>query len=292
MAQDLLSIMDLSPYTGACFVLTTKHHKSLAVAPAFERILKASVIEYVVDTDLLGTFSGEVERVGSALECARKKCELGVKSAGADFALSSEGSFGRHPMAPFLPADKEILYFIDNRKRFSLHESIFSTDTNYKMTSVTFFDDAMLFAEQALFPSHALIVRPSRLEENGAIFKGIQNKADLQEAFIQCRKQSAEDGVWIETDMRANFNPTRMKTIEHLAEKMAKRLSSLCPRCEAPGWGMVGSKPGLPCEGCGMPTHEVKSDVYCCAKCGYKELHNFPKGKSKASMAQCAYCNP
>lgn len=48
-----------SVYTNSCIVLTTKHAKSIAIAPPFEDKLGASVLEYVVDTDKLGTFSGE-----------------------------------------------------------------------------------------------------------------------------------------------------------------------------------------------------------------------------------------
>lgn len=60
-----------SSYAGACIVLTTKHHKSIGIALVFERILGAGVLEYVADTDMLDTFSGEVERKGSALECVK-----------------------------------------------------------------------------------------------------------------------------------------------------------------------------------------------------------------------------
>lgn len=66
-----------SPYFGCCIILPTKHQKSNAIAPVFDTVLQAGVLEYVVDTDLLGTFSGEIERKGTALECAQKKCEWG-----------------------------------------------------------------------------------------------------------------------------------------------------------------------------------------------------------------------
>ena len=64
-----------SAYAGSCIILTTKHAKSIAITPPFWAKLGASVIEYIADTDALGTFSGEVERQGSFLECARSKCE-------------------------------------------------------------------------------------------------------------------------------------------------------------------------------------------------------------------------
>ena len=66
MAEHALKLR--SAYAGSCFILTTKHAKSIAIAPPFWEKLEASVLEYVVDTDALGTFSGEVEREGNALE--------------------------------------------------------------------------------------------------------------------------------------------------------------------------------------------------------------------------------
>lgn len=74
MGQAEIKNESQSPYAGCCVVLTTKHHKSVALAPPFETILGAGMLEYVVDTDQLGTFSGEIKRKGSALETARKKC--------------------------------------------------------------------------------------------------------------------------------------------------------------------------------------------------------------------------
>jgi hypothetical protein len=98
-----------SPYLGQRIVLTTKHEKSLAIAPPFQEILGANVSECPFDTDLLGTFSGEVERVGSALDCVRNKCERGLDLLGGDLGIASEGSFGPHPYVPFIPGGQEIL---------------------------------------------------------------------------------------------------------------------------------------------------------------------------------------
>jgi hypothetical protein len=65
-------LKQFSIYAGKSFMLTTKHAKSIAIAPPFLDILDASVIEYIEDTDMLGTFSGEIKRQGNALECAKK----------------------------------------------------------------------------------------------------------------------------------------------------------------------------------------------------------------------------
>jgi len=54
-----------------------------------------------LDTDLLGTFSGEIERELSPMDAARQKCLLAMELTGADLAVASEGSFGAHPLLYF-----------------------------------------------------------------------------------------------------------------------------------------------------------------------------------------------
>jgi hypothetical protein len=88
-----------SSYSGSCIIIPTKHAKAQAIMKSFWDILGASVIEYAVDTDRLGTFTGEVERIGTALECAKRKCKWSLEMLGdsAEYLLASEGSFGPHP---------------------------------------------------------------------------------------------------------------------------------------------------------------------------------------------------
>ena len=49
-----------------------------------------------------------------------------------------------------------------------------------------------------------------------------------------------------------------MRVLRALSWKLAKRLQRLCPKCHAPGFGPIGERRGLPCEGCGQPTHWVR----------------------------------
>jgi hypothetical protein len=149
---------DPSPYFGKCVVMTTKHAKSIAVAPGFKGILGAAVVEYPVDTDALGTFSGGIERQGSALDCVRRKCELGMDLLNAEFGIASEGCFGPHPFIPFIPGGHEILYFIDRKRKFHLHASRLSEQTNYRMRAVDLFEPLQEFAAETQFPSRALVV--------------------------------------------------------------------------------------------------------------------------------------
>ena len=292
MATAAVKQRKLSPYAGKCIVLTTKHAKSIAIAPPFEEILGAGVLEHVVNTDELGTFSGEIERKGTALECAQKKCEWSIKSAKVDYALSSEGSFGTHPFIPFIPSNREILYFIDKKRKFHLHVTDLYTETNYQMGEFSSVEEVKAMAKKALFPSHALIIRTAMGYSDGPVFKGVMNEADLEAAVQECLETSHEHKIWVETDMRAHVNPTRMEMIGRLAKTLAERLNCLCPSCYTPGWGRVDIEGGLPCGWCGTPTDEIKAEIYGCAKCRHKETKSPPHGKDAAEPSCCPICNP
>ena len=74
--------------------MATKHDKGKLVAQPFKDILDMTVQEVLVDTDVLGTFAGEIERVGTPQETTVKKAQLGIEATGNPYALASEGSVG------------------------------------------------------------------------------------------------------------------------------------------------------------------------------------------------------
>ena len=283
-----------SPYAGACFILTTKHAKSVAIAPPFWKNLGVTTIEYVADTDTLGTFSGERARTQDALSCARTKCEWAFSQLGGDvaYALASEASFGPHPFMPFLSCHTETLYFIDKRRDFHLFVHDVTQDTNFASKKVAHLPELLAFAQRVNFPSHSLIVRPNISEELLMIFKGIDDYPFLEQAFWKCKAASDDGYVLVETDMRASCNPTRMGVIARLAENLSTRLASLCPACDAPGWGRVGEERGLPCGFCGSETDFIQSVTYGCVKCAYTEKHGRPDDIKETPPMYCNVCNP
>lgn len=281
-----------SHYKQSKFYLATKHKKSLALAKAFKDILDVEIIEHNIDTDLLGTFSGEIERQDSPIDTARKKCLISIKDLDAQFALASEGSFSPHPLIPFLSSDHEILYFIDRINNFEIHLSEISMETNFNKQEIYDIDELFKFAQKALFPSHGLIL--SSLDSNNQkyIFKELENINDLETAFQKCLSHSCLKKVLVETDMRAHKNPTRMKIIENLGKKLALRLLEPCPECFTPGWGKIDIELGLPCESCLLPTNEIKSEIFTCPKCTHKEYLPPTHQKKFAEPRFCPICNP
>lgn len=279
-------------YKNSSISFATKHKKEDVVYPKFRELLGVTLIVPCVDTDKLGTFSGEIERTGHALEVAEKKAILGMKATGFSFGLASEGSFCPHPYIPFIASNQEILLFIDKERDFKLHESMVSQKTNFCQKIISALDEAAPFLTTALFPSHGLIVRPNLWEDKSVIFKGIRTQEDLTKAFTECSLISADSKVWLETDMRANLNPSRMSVIGELAERLAKRLGCACPSCNSPGWGCTGMEKGLPCEYCGEPTELLAKSVFGCVKCEHKVIVPREDGVTKAEQQYCNFCNP
>ena len=291
MDKDGLKSMK-SLYFGCNIIVTTKHQKSRAISPSFFNTLNAHVNECVLDTDQLGTFCGDIERSGSAIECAKRKCEWGINVTKASYGLASEGSFGPSPFIPFIPCGKEIIYFIDKKRDFNLYVQELSHETNYQMAEVSSYSEALEFAKKALFPSHALIIRSSNRDSKGLIFKGLQDTKNLEKCFENALKNSSTRKVWIETDMRAHLNPTRMKVIEQLSEQLAQRLLCLCKRCDTPGWGKIAAEKGLQCRLCQSPTDIIKAETFGCAKCSYIETIAVSTLEDRADPMYCCYCNP
>jgi len=65
-------------FKGRKVVIATKHHKEQVMTPLLEKELglECGLVENL-DTDLFGTFTGEVERLNDPLETARQKMSAG-----------------------------------------------------------------------------------------------------------------------------------------------------------------------------------------------------------------------
>ena len=285
-------MLELAPYKDCKILLATKHNKEKAIAPAFSEFLSAKIVTCDLDTDLLGTFTSEIPRTQSALECARSKCLWGIEQNKSDYGIASEGSFGPHPYIPFVPSGHEILYFIDRTRNLFLHLSFLTAETNYYMGAINSIDELNKIMKLIQFPSHALIIRPNINQDPSLIIKGIQSREIAENVFMTAVKLSPDGKAWVETDMRAHKNPTRMRTIAHLATLLAKRLTILCTVCATPGFGKVRTEPGLECRCCDSKTDQIRAEIWGCACCDYEEVRPRADGLKKAEPRYCSYCNP
>ncbi len=280
------------PYHGQRAVLSTKHGKERVVAPALMAGV-GLVVEVAdnLDTDALGTFTGEIPRVGTMREVAVRKARLGMAAARLPLGLASEGSFGPHPLVPFVPGDRELLVLVDDQLGIEVAEEALSMDTNFAHRTATERDDLGEFLRRVRFPSHGLIVRPSAGPKE-PLFKGITTVPALREALERCARASDDGLAHVETDMRAHMNPMRQAVIGDLAQRLGRRLRARCSRCGAPGWGRVDVIRGLPCELCGFETDEVREEVEGCPRCDLRLTRPRSDGRTHVKAENCPVCNP
>jgi hypothetical protein len=276
-------------YSGQRVALLTQHGKQVPLSEVLSQSLGCQlehVTEY--DTDQLGTFTRDVARSGSQLDAARAKARIGMAISGLPIGLASEGSFGPDPYSFLLPYNLELLVWIDDRLGIEVVATA-SGRTNFSHKTVNNWEEAECFAETAGFPQHYLIVRPSH-QHHSEFRKGLSNWDSLRDAVNWALALSPDSLAFIETDMRAFANPTRMQNIRHAAEILIQKLQSHCPACGVPGFAKSGVIRGLPCENCGQPTEEAKADIHRCVRCEHQIMVNREKGF--ASEGNCGYCNP
>jgi hypothetical protein len=277
-------------FEGQNIVLLTKHGKERVIRSVLEEKLGCRIhIENRFDTDKFGTFSREVKRPKSQLDTARLKIKKGMKLSGLNLGLASEGSFGSHPIAPIMWNIEVVLLYDSQEKKevYGVHES---SDTNCAHQLTNNYEEVLEFAKKNGFPEHYLILRPDS-EKSKHIFKDVNSFSKLEDIYNQCVKKSKNGYVFIETDMRAHANPTRMKNIEKATQNLLEKLLCNCPSCGMYGFEIKETVRGLPCESCGFPSEMTHHFVYQCSKCKFKKIEKYPRGKF-APAQYCYNCNP
>lgn len=269
--------------------IATMHGKERVIAPLLEAAFGMQCIVSGVNTDQLGTFSGEVERILSPLDAARQKCFLAMEITGYDMAIASEGSFGAHPTIPFAQANEEVVFLIDNKTGAEFVGRTLTTKTNMSGEQISTYAEALRFARRIGFPRHGMILRREK-DSRDIFLKGISDLKVFRTAILEFLDQY--NSLWLETDMRAMYNPTRMEAIAEATENLIKRLRSECPDCSYPNYWIDQVVPGLPCSQCGLPTRSTLGHKYLCKNCDHQALKYFPNKKMEEEPMYCDHCNP
>ena len=262
--------------------------------PVLEKDLLLRVeLASALNTDRFGTFSREIERKGSQLDAARAKIAAGFENApSARVGIASEGSFGPHPHIPFLALGRELIVLIDRETGLELTGHDVSLETNFEHTVVSNVGSAVEFAERIKFPDHGLIVigyvdnQPAPAK---ALIKDITDRANLEAAVGAVVNKCG--AAFLETDMRAHRNPTRMSAIGRATADLVRRFRSRCPECAFPGFDVTERVSGLPCAWCGEPTRLIQREILSCCTCGHRQERS-ATDKTTADPGQCEGCNP
>jgi hypothetical protein len=270
--------------------LLTKHGKEKVIAD----VLKAQVGCLVkqtdaYDTDLLGTFTQETPRHGSQLDAARKKASIGMDLLQLDLGIANEGAFINDPYTGMLPWNNELVLLIDQKHGLEI-SGFSSAPAQSDHSYVSRWEELKKFADGALFPSHYLVLKPTD-EYHPQSKKGIKTLAELKDAFEWAKSLSTKGIIYVENDLRAFANPSRMESIRKATVDLANKMNSLCPQCQTPGFWIKDIKRGLPCNACGLPTDQEIAKIRGCLKCDYEETEGMKVFKF-ADPSKCNHCNP
>lgn len=278
------------PYSDQAVHFGTHHQKDrLAIEPFAQ--LGMTVVGVDIDSDQLGTFSGEVDRFGTIRETLREKIKLTQNILpNGRFYLASEGAFGPHPLTGFTRTDYESLLFVDQQTSVEIFVEHLSTEVIHDELEISQETDLTDYLSRNLFPSHAQII--SAVDQTGPIFKGLVSWDQLSVAAQTCIEASPAKKALLQTDLRACYNPTRQKVIKETLVKLCDALLSFCPECHSPGYRIVNAVPGLPCLACGEPSSHSHQVIFECPQCLMTRLASRPDGVRGLNPEECQFCNP
>jgi len=282
--------MDHLPYFGSKASLLTLHGKERVMAPELFSNAGCEVVHVSgYDTDQLGSFTRDVTRVGSQLEAARKKARIGMELSGLPIGLANEGAFDLDPFAKLFPWNYELVILIDDIRKIEIvgHHSGQAQSFSQQISS---WEELEACLANAQFPSHHLSLRPDN-QDHAKFQKGISDLNALRAAFDWAMSLSTNGSVFIENDLRAHANPTRMNNILLATQDLVSKMNTLCPQCACPGYGITALKKGLPCELCLTPTSMLTAKVWSCLTCQHQEEVAIPDEKF-ADPSKCPFCNP
>lgn len=268
--------------------VASKHKKEIVIAPILSEALGVNISTVLIDTDIFGTFTGEIPRTLTPVDALRAKCDLAFQNSGVSLIVASEGSFGPHPSLYFVPANEEFMMLKDYENDIEIIARYLTVETNYMSAEIHSSAELISFTEKCGFPDHAIIL--SCRENLSVTQKGISDQITLLKAYERLKVTAFP--IVAETDMRAMNNPTRMRAIQNACHELVRKIENACPNCEAPGFDMTVLIPGLPCRQCYSATKTAIVAQYSCKKCGFKTEKKFPFGKEWEDPMFCDFCNP
>jgi hypothetical protein len=280
----------LKPYAGLKASLLTQHGKESIICP---QLFDSNGLEVIhvsdYDTDKLGSFTRDIPRYGSQLDAARKKARVGMELSGLMLGIASEGAFDNDPYTGMLPWNYELVLLIDDIRNIEII-GFFGGQAQSASQLVSSWEELTALLSEAQFTTHQLVIRPDD-EYHPECRKGIKDLDSLREAFEWATSLSKKGNVFVENDLRAHTNPTRMTNILKATQDLSRKMNSLCPECESPGFSVTERKKGLLCACCEAPTNLPVANIWSCVKCEYKKEELIPN-QTKADPSKCHYCNP
>ena len=272
------------------FWMATKHEKAAILSPLFENTFQQNIQTLHLDTDVFGTFSGEIERPSDQKGTALQKLLAARSIHPTGVIIVSEGAFFPYPEMPLLQVNVEILLLhepIQNLYIWSEHTSL---QTNAARLTTSNLGEAKEFAEKLGYPETGIILmsHQTKLLER-TIIKNLYSLEELEQQFALLSNHETRP-VILETDLRAMRNPIRRQNIFEAGKKLVEHMQCYCPNCSMPGYSIQSLAPGLPCAWCNTPTRNTAFYIWKCNNCNFEEKK--PVEKPFADPGTCDQCNP
>lgn len=276
-----------SNYADREAAFLTKHNKLPLLATELAAVGVSVRPTEAFDTDKLGTFSGEVTRALTPIECARRKAKLACELTGLDLGLGSEGSFGGGPMPGFVNWDEEILVMYDKANDFEI---------------VAYVQGPIKVAD---FTPSSLLQLKSQLKKHeegqgwmvnasGILAKGLCQFDDILGVLdthgLASDEKLMQRQVRLEPDFRAMHCPERQNYIRQAAQQLKQRIAAECPLCGTSNFWRVDVVSGATCSACGVPSEHPKAYIKRCTGCEH-EVQEASESQF-IDPAKCQQCNP
>jgi hypothetical protein len=184
---------------------------------------------------------------------------------------------------PWLTVNRELVVLVDRQHDWVLEGWATSVETSAARRDVTTDAEVQAFCQRVGFPAQGVIIRAGE-----QLYKECVTAESLEACVTSLLRQ--HDVIQLETDLRAHRNPKRRAVIRLATEQLVANARRLCPACGSPGMRVVETIYGLPCEWCGVPTHQRKAEVFGCVRCAYREEQLC--GDGVVSAEHCEMCNP
>ncbi|WP_371187800.1 DUF6671 family protein [Thalassotalea maritima] len=272
--------MPESTTSAKLLAILTKHGKGELVAPILASVGYRVVTESGFDTDSLGTFSGEVERTLSPLDCAKQKARLACELSGVAIGLGSEGSFGKGPFPGMNNWNSELLV---------LHDATTGIDIVANAEGPVFLPKYVGSDLQALEQTFKQGDKQQAwiLSFADTIIKGLTS---WQQIIAHLPDDYSSTVMTLQPDLRAMHCPQRQQYIMQAAEQLAERLQANCPQCDKANFWYHQYVKGLECSACGNATELNKAHIRKCQHCDYQQTETTTT--ELADPYYCQQCNP
>lgn len=278
--------------SGARAAVATKHHKTATIARALGGPEGLHLQTAAVDTDTLGTFTGETPRSGTPRHAATVKARWACQDSGLDLGVGSEGSFFPHPDVGFITMHVEHVALTKAPTGLTIIGTAMGGAPWAVRRTITADDDLHAFRDLLASGAQRLIVRPATGSTDCAgISKGVATIEHLHDAARTALGHDETGRAVVESDLRAHHCAPRHHLIHAAARDLALRLATRCPACASFGFGRDESRPGAPCAWCATPTATLRHHVYSCPACHHTDIQTIP-GSDRADPGTCPECNP